>query len=528
MARLRQQYPHNYGSSGNISTEIESVVRYLNAAELGNNTIGELLSVLFDSEGTWQGPIAMRKDSSLGIQYRVGTYADPEAGWVTLATLGEIRGAAGSDTGTLGAPIFFGRVDYTATSGQIYFDYSFDATDDLLVWKNGLLQVEGALNNYTSSSTGGTGSAGEVKFNAGLIAGDIVTVVKVRTTAITGYTRTDFDVTVAQLNFTFVFDENTKLQIYHNGIFQREGGTHDYTLNPTNNIVQFNTAIPVNDVVTIFTVENTTNQAVTGLMLEEKFVDSSTGLINFSTLAIGSGDIAQSKVSGLAAALLASAIITAAPTAPVAPSTGDLWQDTSVAPNKLNFYDGSAWVPTSPTSSLPTFQATDAGKIVQVDSLGAALVYATPDYSSLVAATEKGAANGVAALNSLSKIPLAQLPSSLSTGSKSLLLAGPVVDNTYRVARLINERVSLTSLYAYPNAGGTCDVQISVNGVPVGSAYAVNTALTGWNTLATTVDLNATNSGANAGSDYIDIVVTSASSLQDLDLAIGYKILPPA
>ena len=40
MVRLRQQYPQNYGSSGNINTEFENLTRYLNSAELGDNTVG--------------------------------------------------------------------------------------------------------------------------------------------------------------------------------------------------------------------------------------------------------------------------------------------------------------------------------------------------------------------------------------------------------------------------------------------------------------------------------------------------------
>ena len=65
MARIRQQYPQNYGSSGNINTEFESVIRYLNAAEIGDNTIGELLGKIFDNAGNWNGPVEFRKDLSL-------------------------------------------------------------------------------------------------------------------------------------------------------------------------------------------------------------------------------------------------------------------------------------------------------------------------------------------------------------------------------------------------------------------------------------------------------------------------------
>jgi len=73
MTRLRQQYPQNYGSSGNISTEFENITRYINTAELGDKTVGELLSTIFDANGTWSGPVEMRLDSSAGLQYRVGS-----------------------------------------------------------------------------------------------------------------------------------------------------------------------------------------------------------------------------------------------------------------------------------------------------------------------------------------------------------------------------------------------------------------------------------------------------------------------
>ena len=48
MARLRQQHPQNYVSSGNIHTDFENIIRYINAAEFGDKTIGELLAVLFN------------------------------------------------------------------------------------------------------------------------------------------------------------------------------------------------------------------------------------------------------------------------------------------------------------------------------------------------------------------------------------------------------------------------------------------------------------------------------------------------
>ena len=67
MARLRQQHPQNYVSSGNIHTDFENIIRYLNTAEFGDKTIAELLSVLFNESGTFQGPIEMRVDTVNGL-----------------------------------------------------------------------------------------------------------------------------------------------------------------------------------------------------------------------------------------------------------------------------------------------------------------------------------------------------------------------------------------------------------------------------------------------------------------------------
>ena len=38
MARLKVLYPGNHTSSGNIGADVENIVRYLNATELGDNT----------------------------------------------------------------------------------------------------------------------------------------------------------------------------------------------------------------------------------------------------------------------------------------------------------------------------------------------------------------------------------------------------------------------------------------------------------------------------------------------------------
>lgn len=111
MARLRQQHPQNYVNSGNIHTDFENVIRYINSAELGDKTVSELLRVLFDEEGVFQGPIQMRVDTEDGLQYRVGQYDNDSEGWNSLVDIASLRGPAGQSVGNVEGPFFFNRKD---------------------------------------------------------------------------------------------------------------------------------------------------------------------------------------------------------------------------------------------------------------------------------------------------------------------------------------------------------------------------------------------------------------------------------
>jgi len=417
MARLRQEFPSNYVSSGNINTEFENLIRYINAAELGDKTVGELFDTLFDEDGVFDGPIELRKDSSAGIQWRVGTYTDAEAGWNTLVTLAEITGAAGSVVGEIGAPIFHTRSDQTAATGGTglsVFDYAHVSTDEILVYVNGLLKRSGGSYDYTTSTTAGSGSAGAVTFNANLTNGDKVTIFKVRTTSITGYTRTDYVTTGTQSVFAFVHDSDTALNVYKNGILQREGGSYDYTSDATSNTVTFTAGVTTGNTVTIYMVENVASQAVTGIMLESGYVDTTTGLIDFGKITVDANEITQAKVSGLSTALTSKAKLTSAGTTPTGPATGDLWLNTGTTPNKLLFYDGTQFINTSPESTLPTFATTDAGKALHINGTGTAMVFQDVDLSATIPLSQRGTASGVATLDTSTKIPEAQLPDTIS------------------------------------------------------------------------------------------------------------------
>ena len=175
---LDKQFPQNYGSSGNINVEFENLIRYLNSAELGNKTVGELLAKLFDADGNFDGPIELQKSTGGDIQYRVGEYTNTTDGWITLVAAADLRGPSGQDFGEIGAPIFFGRADFTATSGQTVFDYAHASTDEILVYVDGVLQRSGSSFDYTTNPTGGSVNAGAITFNSGVTLNSVVTAFK--------------------------------------------------------------------------------------------------------------------------------------------------------------------------------------------------------------------------------------------------------------------------------------------------------------------------------------------------------------
>ena len=517
MARLRQQYPQNYGSSGNISTEFENLIRYLNAAELGNKTVGELLGSIFDDNGDFDGPIEFQKDQSGDIQYRIGEYDNTSEGWQTLVSADEIRGTPGRDVGDIGAPIFYGRADYVATAGQTAFDYAHVASDTLLVYVNGILKRPGALYDYTSDAVGGTASAGVVTFNAGLSLNDRVSVFKVRSTAITGYNRTDTYTSAPQAVFPFVFEEDTKLQVYKNGILQREGSSYDYTTQPDNNTITFTSTVAANNLVTIITVENISSQAVTGLMLEEQFCHTDSGLIRLDRIRLDNNAISQAKVSNLSTDLSAKAKISVSSTTPTSPGAGNLWLDTSQSPNLLKFYNGTEWLRTSPDSSLPSYASTDAGKFVRVNGTGTSLEYATVDLSSVIPVTQRGAANGVASLDSTGRLPSSQLPSALSSISYYLAVASPT-NQTYTISRIFKQKIRIEGI-SVRTSSGTCNVQIAINGVAQGAVYSAS-SLGSETTISSTIEVD-----SSASSRAIGFIVTSASSAVSLEVTIAASIL---
>lgn len=524
MARLRQQYPQNYGSSGNINTEFESVVRYLNAAELGENTIAELLAKLFDTSGNWIGPVEFRKDSSAGLQYRVGSYADTTSGWITVASNTDLRGASGISAGTIGAPIFHNRVDQLAVAHQTIFNYSHASTDELVVYVDGVLKRAGASFDYVASPTAGASSAGAVTFNTTPYASATTTisVYKVRSSAITGYTRTDTAVGAAgQTTFPFVHDSSSVVQVYKNGILQRDGGSFDYTSNTGNNTVNFNSTVSNGNLVSIILVENTANTAVTGLMLETAFVNSGTGLIDFAKVEIDNGEIPQAKVAGVAATLAGKANISVSGSTPSNPATGDLWHDTSKSPDVLKFWDGTQFIQTSSESTLPTFISSNAAQYIRVNASGTSLEYANLDLSSKISITDKGAANGVATLDTTGRLPNTQLPTVVANDCMYLKVAAPN-DGNYIIKKVFGQKIQITGVHAATTAG-TCTIQpLTGNAAITGSAtYSVNSSgTTSVFSTANFLEIDCTTVARDIG-----FIVTADNSAANLDVVFSYNII---
>lgn len=606
MARLRQQHPQNYVNSGNIHTDFENLIRYINSAELGNKTIGELFSILFNEEGVFRGPIQMRQDVNTGIQYRVGQYSDDESGWITIANIADLRGTAGSSVGNVEGPFFFNRQDfeigsgvtaitvgaggtgYTAapavtigapndtangvqavatatidangavdaitvtTAGSGYsaaptitltggngsnatatatigtpnavVPYTFDAgTENIVVYRNGILLHEattgGTAAQYTYSTTNNTVTIGNV--NPALANADKITIYSIRSQAVTNFRREDNEISGATTQVPFVHTAEEKLLVFRNGVLQQEGGTADYLASAAASTITFldtNNQLNTGDKVTIITVENTSVKTVAGLMFEDEYTDAN-GYIQYSKLSVTDNQIPQIKVSNLASSLAGKANIINSLTAPSSPGTGDLWLDTSQVPAVLKFYDGTQFLNTSPESSLPTFLQTNASQYVRVNGTGTALEYGDIDFSALVPKTYMGAANGVATLDVSGKLPPSQLPETFSTITIPFFSvweqsSATVANKTYFVQRMFKQTIRIDGI-AFKLSGGTCTIQLSVDGVAVGSTYSVSTTASQQN-LTTIIEIDATSVGRR-----LELVVTNASSATSLEVGIA-------
>lgn len=515
MGRIRQLNPGNYASSGNVDAEFENLIRYLLTAERGQKTLGEMIGYIFDEDGDIaSGLVEMRNDSDNGIQFRVGNYSssETEVGWQTVVSLASLRGEAGANLGSVVLPIFTGRIDYTGDNVETTFAFVFTNADEVLVFKNGVLQRKGALYDYTLGTN-------EVIFTSAPALDDDITFFKIRDDASIQSTRVDQVPVGTQSVFSYIVPTGSyELYVYKNGILQREGGSYDFTLNVGNNTITFTTPITTSDTVTFLTVESNSATAVTGLMTESNYVNPATGKIMFSKIGIADGEITQAKVASLVSELALRAKFTISASAPTGIATGHFWQDTSVSPNVLRFYDGVNWLATSPDNDIPAYDADDAGYYLRVNGSGTALEFQTVDLSGLITTSQKGAASGVASLDINGLIPENQMPEVRGTNNFYYYQSGSITNGDYTIHRFYKTRLRIVGLTGVLTAG-SCTIQLKINGSLVGGTYNLSTSPLD-QTISPQIEVNAL-----TASKPVQITVTGASSADGATVSLAYEIL---
>jgi hypothetical protein len=523
MARLRQLHPANYGFPGNTSDDFENVVRYLNAAELGNRTLAELMAVLFDGEGHFRGPVEFRVDPLNGLQFRVGDYnraciPETEAGWSTLVAYEDLRGSPGSSCGLVAQPLYSNRVDAVATDGQTVVPAGINADTTPVVYKNGLLKTEAHDYTIQISATLPSGlpaGISGVVFTAPLVAGDRITVFLVLSDKTSAFRRQDYDIAAPTAVLAFTFSAAESLSIYLNGVLQREGSSADYVLNQASGTIMFVNALVASDRVSIVVLDNTTRNAVVGLMLAEQFVDPLTGFIRGNRVQFDDEGIPPIKVTGLHAALTIMASSTLAATEPNPPT--QFWFDTGANPARLMYWDGTRYLPSSGDLNLPVYTAADARTFLQVNGTGTALVWGAPDLSGYLRKTEKGAASGVASLDSQGRIPSSQLPNPRNRRTIWKEWTGTVSANDVHVhTRIFMEKGQIAGVTARLGAG-TGSIQMSVDNIDVGSVIPVSVT-TNDSVLGAVVPVDGTTVAST-----IKFKVTAAAAASNLDIGIVFE-----
>jgi hypothetical protein len=302
---------------------------------------------------------------------------------------------------------------------------------------------------------------------------------------------------------------------------QQPGGSADYLSSSTSDTITFvdtSNQLTTGDKVTIMTVENQSLKTVAGMMFEDEYTNAA-GYINYAKVAVQDDEIPQAKVSALANTLLNKANILSQSNTPSSPATGDLWLDTSLAPAILKFYEGTQWLETSPESSLPTFVQTNANQYVRVNGTGTGLQYGDIDFSSVVPKTYMGAANGVATLDSSGNLPVTQLPETFSTVSIPFFSvhedsSANIGNKTYYLSRIWKQTIRIDGI-AYKLSSGTCTLQLSVDGVAVGSTFSATSSLQSDN-IATVIEIDGT-----VSSKRIELIVTNNSSGQSLEVVVA-------
>lgn len=511
MARLSQQHPNNYGTSSRIHSEFSNFLRYINAAELGNKTIAELLGQIYDANGNFAGPVEFRFTSGTGIEYRVGEYDSNgcdrgEDAWQLIVGAEELRGQGGTNCGSLPQPVVATRQIFTAGVGQASFDYALDASDDTLVWVDGELKIEGAANDYQNNPPTG------IVFNNPLAGGEVVIIMKIIAELDTGFRRVDHYVNSDTTSFPFEHTVDDDLMVLLNGKLLVEGVSNDYVTDPNNDLVTMIVPAVSGDWVTTMVLTDSSVTKLAGIMMESDFVLTDTGLIDGTKVSYDDGEIPQSKVNGLVDLNTYAATATTDSVEPAAPIT-TLWIDSSVTPARVMFWDGSQYLPVSGDFDVPTFSAADSLKFLQVDATGTSLRWGTVDLSAYIPATEKGAANGIATLDATGKLTTSQLPSPRNRFAASHHPTAAVADGNQLVFRPYLQKLQIVGFAGRLDAG-TCTAEITINGVGTGDTFALSTA-PNESSLAVPVTVNALSTSVAIG-----VTISSAATASNLDVTL--------
>jgi hypothetical protein len=501
MARLRQYFASRYGSQESTSAEFENIIRYLNSAELGNQTVAELMSKIFDADGEVALGIGLRFDPATGIEFRQS--ADGE--WSVVASAADIRGVPGVNLGTVEGPLLSNRSEFISTSGQVAFSYSvISAVADLMVWVNGVLQLPTAYAYTSSTLTLATSPA----------AGSNVTVATIRANPSAAFLRLDIQSADAQVVFPFPLGEFDEVIVLLNGIMQREGGGFDYIKSWQSGVITMTSAQTSGSYLTVIRISNNNINDVAGLMLEDTYC--SNGMLLFNKLAIPAGAILQSKVSGLESELGSKPTITIGISAPVGAIPGDLWVNNSAAVQYMLFFDGTNWINSSPNGLIPNPTTLNALQYLRLNSTSTALEYANIDFSSLLATSTRGEVNGVAPLDSSGLVPASSLPTFVTRSPISGIKAGAIVNGTFTVS-LMEDKYVVDGITLALSAG-TATVQLSIGGVLVGSTVAVTTT-------PSRLAIASSNINASIVPQVVSLVVTGAASATDLAFVVGALLI---
>jgi len=497
MAGIRQTAAFEYASSDKVQTEFENVIRYLQQAEVGSKTLGEIIEGLTDDNGNLNADISFRVDSAAGLQFKAGETGD----WTTIAPLSDIRGEAGQNVGDIGAPIFNGRQDYVIgttidpTTSVAYPDntttlqYAHTADDTLVVFRNGFLQRP--TDDYSTNATTGTVTFVDPLTVAGNTGGtaETVTVYKIRATAITSFQRVDYVVAGQEFTFAFTMADTTEIQVYFNGVLLREGGSNDYIRDNNFDTVTLNldpntgnSPTTTGDVISIITVENTANQVVAGLMLEQAFTNQQTGKILFDKLELADGAIAQAKVANLTTDLAGKAGLSDTTAGGTLLSAGPVntfyLEDVSGSPRLRFKVSETQNVDINPAIDIPSPSSANSGKFIRVSAAGAYELSALTDVlSGYITIAQKDAANGVPSLDSNLLINIDRIPSFSVLQKYPLLImdeaiSNPAASTSYRIKRISGARVRLKQIWAYVDQG-TLDLDILVGGVSMNQSIPV-------------------------------------------------------